>query len=117
MFSDHKSVNYLLDYKELNIRQKRWLEFLKDYDYGLNYHPSKANVVTNALSQKSLHMSVLMIKELDLIEKFRDLSMVYELKPGSMMLGMLKANNEFLYEIREKTRCEVGRFIVFSEPK
>ena len=56
VFSDHKSLKYLFDQKELNMRQRRWLELLKDYDFGLNYHPRKANVVADALSRKTLHM-------------------------------------------------------------
>ncbi|GAU42645.1 hypothetical protein TSUD_398500, partial [Trifolium subterraneum] len=55
VFSDHKSLKYLFDQKELNMRQRRWLEFLKDYDFELSYHPGKANVVADALSRKSLH--------------------------------------------------------------
>jgi len=43
------------------MRQRRWMKFLKDYDFELQYHPSKANVVANALSRKSLHISSLMI--------------------------------------------------------
>nr|KYP61701.1 Retrovirus-related Pol polyprotein from transposon 17.6 [Cajanus cajan] len=54
VFSDHKSLKYLFDQKELNMRQRRWLEFLKDYDFQLNYHPGKANFVADALSRKSL---------------------------------------------------------------
>lgn len=50
------------------MRQRRWLELLKDYDFGLNYHPGKANVVTDALSRKTLHMSALMVKEFELLE-------------------------------------------------
>ena len=50
VFSDHKSLKYLFDQKELNMRQRRWMEFLKDYDFELKYHPGKANVVANALS-------------------------------------------------------------------
>ncbi|XP_058774546.1 uncharacterized protein LOC131648833 [Vicia villosa] len=61
--------------KELNMRQLRWLELLKDYDFDLNYHPGKANVVADALSRKTLHMSARMVKELELIEKFRDMSL------------------------------------------
>ena len=53
MFSDNKSLEYLFDPKELNMRQRRWLEFFKDYDFGLNYHLSKANVMANELSRKS----------------------------------------------------------------
>jgi len=68
VFSDHKSLKYLFNQKELNLRQRRWLEFLKDYDFQLSYHPGKVNVVADALSRKSLHMSSLMVKEMELIE-------------------------------------------------
>ncbi|MCI39620.1 hypothetical protein A2U01_0060852, partial [Trifolium medium] len=80
------------------MRQKRWLEFLKDYDFKLSHHPGKANVVADALSRKSLQMSSLMAKELDLIEEFRDLSLVCEVTPRSVRLGMLKLTNPFLEE-------------------
>jgi hypothetical protein len=53
IFTDHKSLKYLFTQKELNLRQRRWLELIKDYDYVINYHPGKANVVANALSRKS----------------------------------------------------------------
>ena len=72
VFSDHKSLKYLFDQKELNMRQRRWMEFLKDYNFELKYHPGKANVVADALSRKSLHMSSLMMCELKLLEEFRD---------------------------------------------
>jgi len=62
VFSDHKSLKYLFDQKELNTTQRRWLEFLKDYDFQLSYHPGKANAVAGALISKSLHMSALMVK-------------------------------------------------------
>nr|KYP39705.1 Retrovirus-related Pol polyprotein from transposon 17.6 [Cajanus cajan] len=74
VFSDHKSLKYLFDQRELNIRQRRWMKFLKDYDFELRYHPGKANVVVDALSIKSLHISSLMIHEMNLIEKFRDMN-------------------------------------------
>jgi len=66
VFSDHKSFKCLFDQKELNMRQRRWLEYLKDFDFQLSYHPGKANVVADALSRKSLHMSSLKVKELEL---------------------------------------------------
>ncbi|GKC58285.1 putative reverse transcriptase domain-containing protein, partial [Tanacetum coccineum] len=53
VFTDHKSLQHILDQKELNMRQRRWLEQLSDYDCELCYHPGKANVVANALSRKS----------------------------------------------------------------
>jgi len=46
VFSDHKSFKYLFDQKELNMRQRRWMKFLKDYDFELQYHPGKANMLT-----------------------------------------------------------------------
>jgi len=75
VFRDHKSLKYLFDPKELNMRQRRWMKFLKDYDFDLHYHPGKANVVANALSRKSLHVSSLMIHEMNLFEKFRDMNL------------------------------------------
>ena len=80
VFSDHKSLKYLFGQKELNIRQRRWLDFLKDYDFQLSYHLGKANVV-DALSRKSIHISALMVRELDLLEQLRDLSLACEVTP------------------------------------
>ncbi|GJU47322.1 putative reverse transcriptase domain-containing protein [Tanacetum coccineum] len=52
VFADHKSLQHILDQKELNMRQRRWLELLIDYDCEIRYHPGKANVVAGALSRK-----------------------------------------------------------------
>ncbi|GJS56543.1 putative reverse transcriptase domain-containing protein [Tanacetum coccineum] len=50
VFTDHKSLQHIIDQKELNMRQRRWLELLSDYDYDIRYHPGKENVVADALS-------------------------------------------------------------------
>ena len=51
--SDHRSLQYLFSQKELNMRQRRWMEYIKDYDFLIIYHPGKVNVVADALSRKS----------------------------------------------------------------
>nr|GEX24353.1 putative reverse transcriptase domain-containing protein [Tanacetum cinerariifolium] len=76
VFTDHKSIQHILDQKELNMRQRRWLELLSDYDCEIRYHPGKANVVADALSRKErikpLWVRVLVMTiDLDLSEKFR----------------------------------------------
>ena len=53
VYSDHKSMKYIFTQRDLNMRQRRSMEFLEDYDFTLHYHPGKANVVADALSRKS----------------------------------------------------------------
>ena len=74
VYTDHKSLKYIFTQKELNLRQRRWLELIKDYDMRLHYHPIKANVVADALSRKS-HVNTLMTRELpkELAEDLREL--------------------------------------------
>jgi hypothetical protein len=53
VYSDHKSLKYIFTQPDHNLSQRRWLELIKDYDLGINYHPGKANVVADALSHRT----------------------------------------------------------------
>jgi hypothetical protein len=53
IYIDHKNLKYIFTQSELNMRQWRWLELIKDYELEIHYHPAKANVVADALSRKS----------------------------------------------------------------
>ena len=71
IYTDHQSLKYLFSQKELNMRQRRWMELLKDYDCDILYHPGKANRVADALSRKS-SIKHLLVKEWTLLEEVRD---------------------------------------------
>jgi hypothetical protein len=66
IYIDHKSLKYIFTQKELNMRQRRWLELIKDYNHTIQYHPRKANVVADALSRTDVPMIVMpLIGDLD----------------------------------------------------
>ena len=74
IFTDHKSLKYLFTQKELNLRQRRWMELLKDYDCTINYHPGKANVVADALSRKFIgSLAYMQTIQLPLMVELREL--------------------------------------------
>jgi len=102
VFSDHKSLKYLFDQKELNMRQRRWMEFLKDFDFELLYHPGKANVVADALSRKIVHASYMMARELDLVEQFRDMQLQVTLGENVIRCNHLIVSSDFLVLIKER---------------
>ncbi|GJY70429.1 putative reverse transcriptase domain-containing protein [Tanacetum coccineum] len=101
VFTDHKSLQHILDQKELNMRQRRWLELLADYDCEICYHPGKANVVADALSQKE------QIKPL----RVRSLVMTIHLKLPSQIL---KAQTEALKEENIKAKNLGGIYKAFK---
>jgi hypothetical protein len=65
LYTDHKSLKYIFTQSKLNLRQRRWLNLIKDYDLGINYHPGKAIVVADALSRRS-HVSQLLVHSMRL---------------------------------------------------
>jgi hypothetical protein len=76
LYTDHKSLKYIFTQLNMNLKQRRWLELIKDYDLGINYHPGKANVVVDALSRRP-HVSRLGVDSMpfELCEKFDKLNL------------------------------------------
>src|ERR1044072_4665120 len=83
------------------MRQRRWMEFLKEYDFELKYHPEKTNVVADALSRKYLHLSQMMIHEMNLIEKFRDLNLLVTPSPHSLFMREIKISCDLRSQIKQ----------------
>jgi hypothetical protein len=88
---DHKSLKYIFTQSNLNLRQKRWLKLIKDYDLRINYHPEKVNVVANALSRRS-HVSQLVVDSMpfELCEEFDKLNLriVANIEAMKMEVGL-----------------------------
>jgi capsule polysaccharide export protein KpsE/RkpR len=71
IYTDHQRLKYFFTQKELNMRQMRWLELIKDYDCKINYYPNKANIVADALSRKStMELAAFGISQPQLIKEF-----------------------------------------------
>jgi len=89
------------------------MKYLKDYDFELLYHPSKANIVADALSRKRMHMSALMVNELELIEKLRDMNLGIQLGEDSIRCSVLTLINNILGVIRDeqKNDAELQQFV------
>jgi hypothetical protein len=105
IFTDQKSLKYIFTEKELNLRQRRWLELIKDYNLNLQYHPRKANVVADALSRKG-YVNVLTAGELpsDLCEQFKDLRL--ELVPKGY-LATLEVKPNLMDQSREAQKVDM----------
>jgi hypothetical protein len=98
LYTDHKSLKYIFTQSNLNLRQRRWLELTNDCDLGINYHPGKANVVTNALSLRS-HVSQLVVDSMpfELCEEFDKLNLRIIMNTEAMEM---EVGSSLLQEIR-----------------
>ncbi|GJV47530.1 putative reverse transcriptase domain-containing protein [Tanacetum coccineum] len=113
VFTDHKSLRHILDQKELNMRQRHWLELLTDYDCEIRYHPGKANVVADALSRKE-RIKPLRVRSLVMTLHPRLPSQILQAQNEALKEENLKAENlrgmDKAFEIRsDGTRCIKNR--------
>ena len=88
IFTDHKSLQYIFTQKELNLRQRRWLELIKEYDCTIEYHPGKANVVADALSRRpESSLSHMRSGYLPLLVDLRALWVILEVEDSGALLA------------------------------
>jgi hypothetical protein len=72
IYTNHKSLKYIFTQSELNMRQRRWLELIKDYELEIHYHPGKANVVADALSHKAFcHCLTMKTSDITLCQEWK----------------------------------------------
>ena len=108
VYTDHKSLKYLMSQKDLNLRQRRWLELLKDYELVIDYHPGKANVVADALSRKLLFALRVMNTQLKMSD---DGSILAELRARPMFLQEIsetQKNDQDLLAKRKQCEADTG---------
>jgi hypothetical protein len=114
LYTDHKSLKYIFTQLDLNLRQRRWLKLIKDYDLGINYHLKKANVVADALSRRS-HVSQLVVDSIPfmLCEEIDKLNLriianteVMKMEVGSSLLQDIQRGQLEDEKIQE-TKCNI----------
>ncbi|KAK8945254.1 hypothetical protein KSP39_PZI007730 [Platanthera zijinensis] len=101
IFTDHKSLKYIFDQRELNLRRRKWLEFLSDYDVDIQYHPGKANAVADALSRRG-SCSSLLTQQKELVRELErlDITVVPRYSFGSARLSWM----EITWDIKDRIR-------------
>jgi hypothetical protein len=115
IYTDHKSLKYIFTQLDLNLKQRRWLELINDYDLGINYHPWKANVVADALSRRS-HANHLVVKSIpsELCDEFAKSKIVANTEVVAMEVGSSlfqeirkgQLENEKIQEIKRNIKEE-----------
>ncbi|KAL0554785.1 hypothetical protein IC582_008713 [Cucumis melo] len=125
IFTDHKSLKYFFTQKELNMRQRRWLELVKDYDCEILYHPGKANVVADALSRKVPHSAALITRQAPLHRDLERAEIAVSVGAVTMQLAQLTvqptlrqriidAQSNDPYLVEKRGLAEAGQAVEFS---
>ena len=108
VYTDHKSLKYIFTQKELYMKQRRWLELIKDYDVEILYHPGKANVVADALSRKKNYgVAVLLISQKPLLEEMRKFELEVLMKGARAHLARLQLQPTLLDRVKQEQQESV----------
>ena len=101
VYTDHKSLKNLFTLKEFNMRQRRWLELIKDYDLQIHYHPGKANTVADALSRKNMgDMANLFTAQKKLVSELDKMNVELVIHGQEVVLAAVMAQPTLLEEIK-----------------
>ncbi|EOX94130.1 DNA/RNA polymerases superfamily protein [Theobroma cacao] len=105
IYTDHKSLKYIFQQRDLNLRQRRWMELLKDYDCTILYHPGKANVVADVLSRKSMgslaHISIGRRSLVREIHSLGDIGVRLEVAETNALLAHFRVRPILMDKIKE----------------
>ena len=114
VYSDHKNLKYIFTQWDLNMRQRRWMEFLEDYDFTLHYHSGKENVVADALSRKSRGaLASIASREWKMLETVGQFGLQYsEHTQGT--LGILVATPSLLSRVIE-SQCQDAEIVSIKD--
>nr|GEX88574.1 hypothetical protein [Tanacetum cinerariifolium] len=105
-YVNHKSLKYIFTQRELNMRQRRWLELLKDYDTNIQYHPGKANVVADALSRKSSMIDGIKVVE-EIIRDLERLDIKLYVRGQHGYWASLRVEPDLIFWIKEAQKEDI----------
>ncbi|GMP59602.1 hypothetical protein CsSME_00022824 [Camellia sinensis var. sinensis] len=120
VYTDHKSLKYFFTQKELNMRQRRWLKLIKDYDLQILYHPGKANTVADALSRKSIgNLDCLLTGQKELLCDLENSKIEIVLREQCGTITAISVQPALIEEIKEKQQLDdfLKRIIEEKETK
>ena len=110
IYTDHQSLKYLFSQKDLNLRQRRWIEMIKDYDCSILYHPGKANVVADALNRKSSG-------RLSYLSELKSLRARLEARGGDALLATLTLGPILIDRIEEGQKTNISIMKIVEKVK
>ena len=107
VYTDHKSLKYFFTQKELNMRQRRWLELIKDYDLQILYHSGKVNTVADALSRKSIgNLACLLTGQKELLCDLKKSEIEIVLREQGGTIAAISAQPALIEKIKEKQQSD-----------